>query len=76
MGDSNILVMQEAPEITWLSTIMLMGGALGIASNVYKFATQPLRRCYQRLRRRQEDSSTPAQQPVPLAESRLNEQAQ
>ena len=68
--------MQEAPEITWFSTIMLMGGALGIASNVYEFATQPLRRCFQRLRRRQEDSSTPAQQHVPLDELSLNEQAQ
>ena len=48
--------MQEAPEVTWLSTIMLMGGALGIASNVYKFVMQPLGRCFQRLRNKSKNS--------------------
>lgn len=48
--------MQETPEVTWFSTIMLMGGALGIASNVYKFVMQPLERYFQRLRRKFKNS--------------------
>ena len=50
--------MQETPEVTWLSTIMFMGGALGVASHVYKFVMQPLGRCFQRLRRKSLNSET------------------
>ena len=50
--------MQETPEVTWFSTIMLMGGALGVASHVYKFVMQPLGRYFQRLRRRSVNSET------------------
>ena len=52
ISDSNVLVMQETPEVNWLSTIMLMGGALGIATNVYRFVLQPLGRCLGRLRKK------------------------
>ena len=46
------------PEVTWFSTIMLMGGALGVASHVYKFVLQPLGRYFQRLRRKSMNSES------------------